>query len=96
MKGIKQKYAASKSLESTRAQNNNQLDVAQKFNEETQVIKFNLMEAGNKSKVLDQEIEELQKKLPAKQQEKAMLDEASTKMEEEMKHKAQDGTKIAK
>src|ERR1044072_5334191 len=54
MKGIKQRYTTSNSLESTRTQNNDQLDVAQKFNEETQTIKFNLMEGGNKSKVLDQ------------------------------------------
>src|ERR1044072_7074486 len=56
MKGIKQRYTASKSLKSSRAHNNDQLDVAQKFNEETQAIKCNLMEAGNRKKVLDQEI----------------------------------------
>ena len=96
MKGIKQRYTASKSLESTRAHNNDQLDVAQKFNEETQAIKYNLMEAGNKSKVLEQEIEELSKKLAAKQQEKAILDNAKVEMQAEMEKKAQDSIKIAK
>ena len=54
------------------------------------------MEAGNRKKVLNQEIEELSKKLAAKQQERAMLDEAYSKMDEEMKQKAQDGIKISK
>src|ERR1044072_7834438 len=44
MKVIKQRYAASKSLESTRAYNNDQLYVAQKFNKETQAINSNLMQ----------------------------------------------------
>ena len=46
--------------------------------------------------MLEQEIEELSKILAAKQQEKAMLDEAAAKMDEEMKLKAKDGIKIAK
>ena len=54
------------------------------------------MEAENKSKVLEEEIEDLSNRLAAKQQEKAMLDNAKAEMREEMKQKAQDGIKIAK
>ena len=96
MKGIKQRYQASKSLKDTRAKNDEQLDLAQKFNDETQAIKSNLKEAENKGKVLEKDIEELSKMLAAKQQEKATLDNAKSKMQEEMEQKAQDGIKIAK
>ena len=96
IKGIKQRHIASESLKNTKAQNDEQLDVVQKTHEETQIIKSNLMETGNRRKVLEQEMEELSKQLAIKQQEKALLDEAATKMDEEMKLKAKDGIKIMK
>ena len=96
IKSIKQREQASKSFQDIRAKNNEQVDIAQKFNDETQAIKFRLKEAESQSQVLDREIEELSKLLAAKQKEKAMLDSTKAKMQEEMDQKAQDGIKIAK
>ena len=95
-KSIKLREHASKSLQDIRAKNNEQLDIAQKFNDETQAIKLQLKEAESQSQIHDKEIDELSKLLAAKQKEKAMLDNTMAKMQEEMARKAQDGIKIAK
>ena len=95
-KSIKLKEQASKSIQDIRAKNNEQVDIAQKFNDETQAIKLQLKEAASQSQVLDKEIDELSKLLAAKQKEKATLDNTKAKMQEEMAQKAQEGIKIAK